>query len=71
MVDDNQVSSVDLDTSTNEITFKAKDSSGTEKTYSTTAFPNDDNLVSRLSEHKVDMSASIPNESSNLLYTCS
>jgi len=33
MVDDNQVSKVDLDTSTNEITFKAKDSSGVEKTY--------------------------------------
>ncbi len=68
MVDDNQVSSVDLDTSTNEITFKAKDSSGTEKTYSTTAFPNDDGLVDRLTEHKVDMSASIPNENQNLLY---
>ena len=68
MVDDNQVSKVDLDTSTNEITFKAKDSSGVEKTYSTTAFPNDDGLVDRLTEHNVDMSASIPNENQNLLY---
>ncbi|MEE8680404.1 MAG: ATP-dependent zinc metalloprotease FtsH [Olsenella sp.] len=68
MVDDNQVSKVDLDTSTNEITFKAKDSSGTEKTYSTTAFPNDDGLVDRLTEHNVDMSASIPNENQSLLY---
>lgn len=63
MVDDNQVSKAQIDTSNNEITFVGKNNI----TYQATAFPDDSTLVQRLQDHNVDMSASIPNENSNLM----
>ena len=67
MVERNQVREVDLNTGTGKIRFTdgAKEDSNT-KTYETTVFPNDDNLVSLLKQHEVNFSAEIPDNSSDL-----
>jgi len=62
MVDDNKVQKVNLDSSSNTITFTTDEE---DKVYSTTLFPNDDTLVSRLEEHNVTFSAESLNTSSD------
>ncbi len=65
MVDDGQVEQVELTTGDNEIRFTT--GSGTDtQVYTTTQFPNDTTLVSRLEEKGVDFSAKIPDTSGEL-----
>ena len=67
MVDNDQVNEVSLKTDTGAITFTQKGDDNT--TYRTNEFPNDDSLVSRLTEHGVSFSAEIADKSSGL-WTC-
>ena len=64
MVDNDQVNEVSLKTDTGAITFTQKGDDNT--TYRTNEFPNDDSLVSRLTEHGVSFSAEIADKSSGL-----
>lgn len=68
-VDNNEVTKVDLNTGSRNIRFTTG-SGDSEKVFETTQFPNDSTLVQTLRDHKVDFSASIPDNSTNmLLYT--
>ncbi len=67
MVNRNQVKKVDLNTGTGKIRFTDGNADNQDtKTYETTVFPNDDNLVTLLQQHEVDFSAEIPDQSSDL-----
>lgn len=65
-VDNNEVTKVDLNTGSRNIRFTTG-SGDSEKVFETTQFPNDATLVQRLRDHKVDFSASIPDNSTNML----
>ena len=65
-VDNNEVTKVDLTTGSRNIRFTTG-SGDSEKVFETTQFPNDSTLVQTLRDHKVDFSASIPDNSTNML----
>lgn len=65
-VDNNEVNKVDLNTGNRNIRFTTG-SGDSEKVFETTQFPNDATLVQTLRDHKVDFSASIPDNSTNML----
>lgn len=65
-VDNNEVTKVDLNTGNRNIRFTTG-SGDSEKIFETTQFPNDSTLVQTLRDHKVDFSASIPDNSTNML----
>ena len=65
-IDNNEVTKVDLNTGTRNIRFTTG-SGDSEKIFETTQFPNDSTLVQTLREHNVDFSASIPDNSTNML----
>ena len=65
-VDNNEVTKVDLNTGSRNIRFTTG-SGDSEKFFETTQFPNDSTLVQTLRDHKVDFSASIPDNSTNML----
>ena len=65
-VDNNEVTKVDLNTGSRNIRFTTG-SGDSEKVFETTQFPNDSTLVQTLRDHKVDFSASIPDNSTNIL----
>ena len=65
-VDNNEVTKVDLNTGNRNIRFTTG-SGDSEKVFETTQFPNDSTLVQTLRDHKVDFSASIPDNSTNML----
>ena len=65
-VDNNEVTKVDLNTGSRNIRFTTG-SGDSEKVFETTQFPNDATLVQTLRDHKVDFSASIPDNSTNML----
>ena len=66
-VDNNEVTKVDLNTGSRNIRFTTG-SGDSEKVFETTQFPNDATLVQTLRDHKVDFSASIPDNSTNMLF---
>ena len=65
-IENNEVTKVDLNTGSRNIRFTTG-SGDSEKIFETTQFPNDSTLVQTLREHKVDFSASIPDNSANML----
>lgn len=65
-IDNNEVTKVDLNTGNRNIRF-ITGSGDSEKVFETTQFPNDATLVQTLRDHKVDFSASIPDNSTNML----
>ena len=65
-IDNNEVTKVDLNTGNRNIRFTTG-SGDSEKVFETTQFPNDSTLVQTLRDHKVDFSASIPDNSANML----
>ncbi len=65
-IENNEVTKVDLNTGTRNIRFTTG-SGDSEKIFETTQFPNDSTLVQTLREHNVDFSASIPDNSTNML----
>lgn len=65
-IDNNEVTKVDLNTGNRNIRFTTG-SGDSEKIFETTQFPNDTTLVQTLRDHKVDFSASIPDNSTNML----
>lgn len=65
-IDNNEVTKVDLNTGSRNIRFTTG-SGDSEKVFETTQFPNDTTLVQTLRDHKVDFSASIPDNSTNML----
>ena len=65
-IDNNEVTKVDLNTGNRNIRFTTG-SGDSEKIFETTQFPNDSTLVQTLRDHKVDFSASIPDNSTNML----
>ena len=65
-IENNEVTKVDLNTGNRNIRFTTG-SEDSEKIFETTQFPNDSTLVQTLREHKVDFSASIPDNSANML----
>ncbi len=65
-IESNEVTKVDLNTGSRNIRFTTG-SGDSEKIFETTQFPNDSTLVQTLREHKVDFSASIPDNSANML----
>ena len=65
-IDNNEVTKVDLNTGNRNIRF-ITGSGDSEKVFETTQFPNDSTLVQTLRDHKVDFSASIPDNSTNML----
>ncbi len=65
MVDKGEVSEVSQTTTTGEITFTTGEGES-RKLYSTTKFPDDDTLASRLEEKQVKFSAKIPDTSGEL-----
>ena len=65
-IDNNEVTKVDLNTGNRNIRFTTG-SGDSEKVFETTQFPNDTTLVQTLRDHKVDFSASIPDNSTNML----
>ena len=65
-IESNEVTKVDLNTGTRNIRFTTG-SGDSEKIFETTQFPNDSTLVQTLRDHKVDFSASIPDNSTNML----
>ena len=64
-VDSGEVKQVQLDTGASQIRFTTGDGDS-KKTYKTTQFPNDDDLVKKLQDKHVDFSATIPDQNSNL-----
>ena len=67
MVDGDKVDEVELDTGDSTIRFTTKQD-GEGKVYETNVFPNDDGLVTRLSEHDVNFSANITTQSGDNLW---
>ena len=65
-IDNNEVTKVDLNTGNRNIRFTTG-SGDSEKIFETTQFPNDSTLVQTLRDHEVDFSASIPDNSTNML----
>lgn len=65
-IENNEVTKVDLNTGNRNIRFTTG-SGDSEKVFETTQFPNDSTLVQTLRDHKVDFSASIPDNSTNML----
>ena len=65
-IDNNEVTKVDLNTGNRNIRFTTG-SGDSEKIFETTQFPNDSTLVQTLRDHKVNFSASIPDNSTNML----
>ena len=65
-IENNEVTKVDLNTGSRNIRFTTG-SGDSEKVFETTQFPNDSTLVQTLRDHKVDFSASIPDNSTNML----
>ena len=65
-IDNNEVTKVDLNTGSRNIRFTTG-SGDSEKVFETTQFPNDSTLLQTLRDHKVDFSASIPDNSTNML----
>lgn len=65
-IESNEVTKVDLNTGNRNIRFTTG-SGDSEKVFETTQFPNDSTLVQTLRDHKVDFSASIPDNSTNML----
>ncbi len=65
-IESNEVTKVDLNTGNRNIRFTTG-SGDSEKIFETTQFPNDSTLVQTLREHNVDFSASIPDNSANML----
>ena len=65
-IENNEVTKVDLNTGNRNIRFTTG-SGDSEKVFETTQFPNDATLVQTLRDHKVDFSASIPDNSTNML----
>ena len=65
-IESNEVTKVDLNTGNRNIRFTTG-SGDSEKIFETTQFPNDATLVQTLRDHKVDFSASIPDNSANML----
>lgn len=65
-IESNEVTKVDLNTGNRSIRFTTG-SGDSEKIFETTQFPNDATLVQTLREHNVDFSASIPDNSANML----
>ncbi len=65
-IESNEVTKVDLNTGNRNIRFTTG-SGDSEKIFETTQFPNDATLVQTLREHNVDFSASIPDNSANML----
>ena len=65
-IESNEVTKVDLNTGNRNIRFTTG-SGDSEKIFETTQFPNDATLVQTLREHNVDFSASIPDNSTNML----
>ena len=65
-IDNNEVTKVDLNTGNRNIRFTTG-SGDSEKVFETTQVPNDSTLVQTLRDHKVDFSASIPDNSTNML----
>ena len=57
-VKDDKVKKVQLNTSSNEISYTIGEGADTEE-YKTTAWPDDSSLVSTLEQHKVEMVAQI------------
>ena len=67
MVDRDQVKEVELDTGTSTIRFTDGELGAADTNiYETTLFPNDDQLVADLREHKVNFKAEIPDTSNDL-----
>ena len=67
MVEQDKVKEVQLNTGTGKIRFTDGDQSNQDtKTYETSQFPNDDNLVELLQKHEVQFSAEIPDTSNDL-----
>ena len=67
MVDGDKVDEVELDTGDSTIRFTTKQD-GEGKVYETNVFPNDDGLVTRLSEHDVNFSANITTQSGDNIW---
>ncbi|MDY3900340.1 MAG: ATP-dependent zinc metalloprotease FtsH [Atopobiaceae bacterium] len=67
MVDGDKVDEVELDTGDSTIRFTTKQD-GEGKVYETNVFPNDDGLVTRLSEHNVNFSANITTQSGDNIW---
>ena len=65
MVDSDQVKQLQLDTSNGKIRFTTGEGDS-EKIFETTQFPGDSSLVDKLQKHNVDISANIPDQSSNM-----
>ncbi|MGN8690129.1 ATP-dependent zinc metalloprotease FtsH [Atopobiaceae bacterium HCP3S3_F7] len=67
MVDGDKVDEVELDTGDSTIRFTTKQD-GEGKVYETNVFPNDDGLVTRLSEHDVNFSANITTQNGDNIW---
>ena len=65
-IENNEVTKADLNTGNRTIRFTTG-SGDSEQVFETTQFPNDGTLVQNLRDHKVDFSASIPDNSGNML----
>ncbi|WP_455136404.1 ATP-dependent zinc metalloprotease FtsH [Thermophilibacter sp.] len=65
MVDEGQVSEVDLNTGDNTLQFTTGEGDS-QKVYTTTMWPNDDTLIERLDQHGVNANATIPDTSGDL-----
>ena len=68
MVDEGKVEQVQLDTNSSEILFTTGKGDDVQR-YTTTAFPNDDELVARLEAKGVDFSAQITNSDGSAIWT--
>ncbi len=67
MVENDEVKVVEYDTDSSTISFTTStDENAT--IYQTNVFPNDTDLVSRLTEHGVEFSSVLPNETNTMLY---
>ena len=64
-VKDDKVKKVQLNTSSNEISYTIGEGADA-KEYKTTAWPDDSSLVSTLEQHKVEMVAQIPDSNANM-----
>ena len=66
MVDDNEVDQVQYNTEADTILFTGKGDKANQ-TFSTNVFPNDNDLVQRLEDHKVTFTAQLPDAGANML----
>jgi len=63
MVDNDEVKSVELDSSNSKISFYTSESG---VVYETTSWPNDDTLTSRLEDHNVQFAATVDNSNNSI-----